>query len=1468
MSNHSTSGNPLPQLISELPLPVALVVSEYLEETNPYLKLHRLVDTAEMITRFFCVITVNDVYIQLGRFPYDLRHDQLRKLRQPTFGRWKDILAAALQTLADKKGSPFITELPRVWDGIWADLIGNNQGDLQGYILPLRNHLAHVGRLSGAHAQELLVHHRQNFEDALERLAFLEDYQLVALGEGTRPWLLQGKDAGRWQPDASVFPNGQLANGVHLVHGNRSLRLYPLHLYDTVSNPLEVQEHPAGSHAVPLLYLQYDQGHRLIEYTAFDPEVSFAQRDRVVESFFTIFDLDTWDEEVKEQEVRKKAKNELTTEFNRYGYDFDDLEREFPALRSLKGRRDRLTEVQNWIFDSIASGGGRHIVGKPGVGKTAFMLGLWERIRSDGRFKSINKMRFFFRAGDARCSLTDFYRAATLRLTLDYKLDTGLGDDFVVNPAKRFREALIEAQANRDRAMLFLVDGIDELGDSMQDFLDSICDTVRPGVIWVIASRRVSALSCDVKRAVLPPLDEKVIRAWVIEELGELKYALMERDEEQEDRTYGNPFIDTLTVRAAGLPLYVRHVIDDLKYQQLTVYDEALLPRGLSEYYKVLLARLQVGDEAQMLTDILAVLLVAFEPLDSRVLLAILNPLYGYVDNPQQLLDSTLQRAQPLLHRRSTQNNRIGWTLYHETLREHLSGTSDFNNARARAEHYVKQWCSQWQGHKELYAMRNYARHLAASGDWDDLRSLLLPQDGEIPWAEARHAEEGTYAGYISDLKRLEQRASQTKDLALLIECRLGQATALSISDIPPELLAYLAEVGTTEGRWSMDQVLRYVSVMPSKRRDAAVMALAAIEDKGIRRELGAYAQGLADREDQERILQLIAQAARDVDSVSDESGVQHSAGPNVDVEEALAFADAALDDLPSIKIPLDALPDEHLRQRISEIREIEDRERRRKAGMTLIRQIQTSSPKRRLRTKLGQTLATISSDYQDRVKSLIDLLPRMEGTERRKVIAKALETARKMPNYTGWTFNIDDGTTSIRGSRAETLAWMLPYLSSEQRMQVLGEIRSAAQQLAEEPERTSPYLKTDIAESQADYQRRALLKLIPHLPKDHQPYIVELALLVQQPSAQEKYASALAALLPFADEDIQSPVIEIALGIDRPRERVKVLTALIPHLDCQKSSEAIDTTLVSIDVLQKPMEQASALAQVAILIDDPQRSTKHYQRALDLAYEYDPLDAIKMIVDIAPELPEALFERTLDEMEAGSSPTEDDYSIALSRMAPHLPMDLFARWLTLARQIDYPPLRIETLESFIPRLRGDKRLHLALETLGAGLSISKPDTRIALLLVVAPFCDGILNYEVRTALCWQPRATIRYAQSWIWSRSDAVRREACAYYTALAEAVEGESAHRQALEAVKLLCDPEESEKPESPLEGEDVWLYFDQVLDATALDKLLLAIRENVEALTEHSSKDTVTRIANVIVEFGRWNDNLAHGKNAATH
>jgi hypothetical protein len=89
-----------------------------------------------------------------------------------------------------------------------------------------------------------------------------------------------------------------------------------------------------------------------------------------------------------------------------------------------------------------------------------------------------------------------------------------------------------------------------------------------------------------------------------------LKYELFERDEGERNR-----FVEAVTRKSEGLPLYVRMVIEDLKAGRLTVWDEEKLPEGLVAYYERLLERLRVSDVGTVLTPLFCILAWAKEPI-------------------------------------------------------------------------------------------------------------------------------------------------------------------------------------------------------------------------------------------------------------------------------------------------------------------------------------------------------------------------------------------------------------------------------------------------------------------------------------------------------------------------------------------------------------------------------------------------------------------------------------------------------------------------------------------------------------------------------------------------------------------------------------------------------------------------------------------------------------------------------------
>jgi hypothetical protein len=73
-------------LLARLPLPLAVVLREYLVEDNDHVKLHRLCDAAEMLTRFLTTAALAEIAATEDGFPPALRQVLLDSLERPTPG--------------------------------------------------------------------------------------------------------------------------------------------------------------------------------------------------------------------------------------------------------------------------------------------------------------------------------------------------------------------------------------------------------------------------------------------------------------------------------------------------------------------------------------------------------------------------------------------------------------------------------------------------------------------------------------------------------------------------------------------------------------------------------------------------------------------------------------------------------------------------------------------------------------------------------------------------------------------------------------------------------------------------------------------------------------------------------------------------------------------------------------------------------------------------------------------------------------------------------------------------------------------------------------------------------------------------------------------------------------------------------------------------------------------------------------
>jgi hypothetical protein len=219
--------------------------------------------------------------------------------------------------------------------------------------------------------------------------------------------------------------------------------------------------------------------------------------------------------------------------------------------------------------------------------------------------------------------------------------------------------------------------------------------TVKERIVWVCAGQSEG----DLEKALrsrgaewvfpdgLPPLDEQAIRAMLIEHLGRLKYDLFERDEGERNR-----FVEAVTRKSEGLPLYVRMVIEDLKAGRLTVWDEGQIAPRIGGLLLSGCWNGGVSDIGTVLTPLFCLLAWAKEPITEgtmNFLLQTSSPCWH--SRWGELFRKTLEHGHQMLQQRPTSDDESGWAIYHDSFRQHLLESETVSvsrgmGARAMAE--------------------------------------------------------------------------------------------------------------------------------------------------------------------------------------------------------------------------------------------------------------------------------------------------------------------------------------------------------------------------------------------------------------------------------------------------------------------------------------------------------------------------------------------------------------------------------------------------------------------------------------------------------------------------------------------------------------------------------------------------------------------------------------------------------------
>ena len=295
-----------------------------------------------------------------------------------------------------------------------------------------------------------------------------------------------------------------------------------------------------------------------------------------------------------------------------------------------------------------------------------------------------------FRANDAnRCNRHAFFRHA-IRTLGNPKFGISPTQVFpALDPTglfKQFFDLLCAAEAKSGRKSLFILDGIDEIARSDADFVRSIFDWQVDNAVWLCAGRHEGEMipklfATDRCHRVfpdgLPGMTAEEIRELIDFRLGPTRFReLLQHDEDRDGRTY-NRLAEAITERAAGLPLYVHFLCEDLLVGKLPLNAGLLdqLPRGLEAYFEVLLKRLEMDDDESATLGLLVALCAwAIEPVDETTLLELLARREVLIrdEHSRSVLRNALQRISTILRIVLRSDGEIGYEPYHSTLRDFI----------------------------------------------------------------------------------------------------------------------------------------------------------------------------------------------------------------------------------------------------------------------------------------------------------------------------------------------------------------------------------------------------------------------------------------------------------------------------------------------------------------------------------------------------------------------------------------------------------------------------------------------------------------------------------------------------------------------------------------------------------------------------------------------------------------------------
>ncbi len=456
------------------------------------------------------------------------------------------------------------------------------------------------------------------------------------------------------------------------------------------------------------------------------------------------------------------------------------------------------------------------LTGEAGVGKTTFLAHLVRERRY---------LHFFSEQARGPTGVTRALRSLAAQLVGRYRLEPYASRDALsaeLAETPDFLERLIRQAAEHlvaGERLVIVVDGLGEAGIGLNGNVLGLPKGPLPLGVFLILSQRPVPVPLHTE-----PYPQRVdLRADDARNLRDAERYLdgVARQEaiagQLDARGYDREtFVRVLREKSAGNWMYLYHVVREIREGRRAPLDLERLPEGLVGYYAEYWGGWrEKKDWDRLYAPLLAGLAAAGEP----VPLEYLQRWLGLQGDAYRLRRLLQEEWAAFIYKTEE-----GFRLYHASLRDFFRGemtperltvadqrlveemAGRTREAHRRiADHYLDLAGGDWgrlAGADGGYGLRHLGAHLAGGERWEELHALVAEGKERQVWAEARHAAEGNYAGYLADLELARQwaEAEGKKNPAALgrqVRYALIESSIHSLAgNIPPALLVAAVEKG------------------------------------------------------------------------------------------------------------------------------------------------------------------------------------------------------------------------------------------------------------------------------------------------------------------------------------------------------------------------------------------------------------------------------------------------------------------------------------------------------------------------------------------------------------------------------------------------------------------------------------------------------------------------------------------------